>query len=274
MRINSNIAAGQAVRQAGIARSGLNDSLNRIATGRKINSGADDASGMAIASRLKSQTLAMGQAMENASDGISITQVADGALGQMTEILQSIRSNVIAAAGGGHSQESLQAIQADIEGSLTALNDIAENTSFNGQPLLSGSFTDKAFSMGSDSSISISIPSVGAGQLGSSDTGFLSGIDVTTAEGAQNALDTVDQAMEQIGQVRSSLGSTQNHFDSAIQGLETGMINLQAAQSQIMDTDLAEESMIMNQMKLLEKTSTFALSKANESKGHLLNLIG
>ncbi len=139
--------------------------------------------------------------------------------------------------------------------------------------MLSGGFTNKSFSIGEGSSIDISISSVETGHLGSSDSRFLSRIDVTTAEGAQNALDTVDQAMDQISQVRSNLGSSQNHFDSAVQGLSTGMINLEAAQSQISDTDLAEESMIMNQMKLLEQTSTFALTKANSSQDHLLNLI-
>ena len=273
MGINFNIASQQAIRQTGIARSGFSDSLNRIATGKKINSGADDASGMTIASRLKSQSLAMGQSMKNANDGISVTQVADGALGQMTEILQSIRTNVLSAANGTQSQESLQAIQADIDGSLTALNEIVDTTRFNGQSLLSGSFTNKSFSIGEGSSIDISISSVATDHLGSSDSGFLSGIDVTTAEGAQNALDTVDQAMDQISQARSNVGSTQNHFDSAIQGLSTGMINLEAAQSQIMDTDLAEESMIMSQMKLLEKASAFALTEANSSQDNLLNLI-
>ena len=273
MRINSNIASQQAIQRAGSARSGLSDSLNRIATGKKINSGADDASGMTIASRLKSQSLAMGQAMKNANDGISVTQVADGALGQMTEILQSIRTNVLAAANGSQSADSLQAIQADIEGSITALNEIVDTTQFNGQSLLSGSFTNKSFSVGQGSTIDVSISSVETDHLGSSDTGFLSGIDVTTADGAQNALDTVDQAMDQLNQVRSNLGSTQNHFESTIQGLSTGMINLEAAQSQIMDTDLAEEAMIMNQMELLEKASTFALTKATSSKDHLLNLI-
>lgn len=272
MRINSNYASQQALRQSNAARSGMMDSLNRIATGNKINKSADDASGMMIASSLKSRSLAMGQAMQNANEGISITQVADGALGEMTEILQSIRTRVLAAANGSQSADSLKAIQDDINGSVSALNDIVDNTSYNGQPLLSGSFTDKSFSLGDSGLIGISIPSVSPDQLGGSN-GFLSGIDVTSAEGAQAALEVVDLAMDQIGSVRSGLGSTQNHFSSAIQNLGTGMVNMEAAHSQIMGTDLAEEVMIMNQMKNLEKASAFALSKANSSNDHLLNLI-
>ncbi|HCY87811.1 MAG TPA: hypothetical protein DHV36_21930 [Desulfobacteraceae bacterium] len=273
MRINSNYASQQAIQQSNNARSGLTDSLNRIATGNKINKGADDASGMMIASSLKSQSLAMGQAMQNANEGISITQVADGALGEMTEILHSIRTNVLAAANGSQSAESLQAIQSDINGSISALNDIVSNTSYNGQSLLSGSFTNKSFSMGEGGSIGISIASVAPDQLGDSESGFLSGIDVTSAEGVQDALDVVDLAMEQINQTRSTLGSTQNQFGSAIQNMGVSMVNLEAAQSQIMDTDLAEEVMVMKQMENLEKASTFALSKANSSNDHLLNLI-
>ena len=273
MRINSNYASQQAIQQTNNARSGLTDSLNRIATGNKINKSADDASGMMIASSLKSQSLAMGQSLQNANEGISISQVADGALGEMTDILHTIRTNVLAAANGSQSAESRQAIQADIDGSISALNDIVNNTSFNGQSLLSGSFSDKTFSMGEGGRISLSIPSVSADQLGSSEKGFLSGIDVTTAEGAQAALGVVDLAMEQIGQTRSNLGATQNQFGSAVQNMGVTMVNLEASQSQIMDADLAEEAMIMKQMENLEKASTFALVKANSANDHLLNLI-
>ncbi len=274
MRINSNISAQQAVRQVGNAHDGLAKSLERISTGRRINSASDDASGMAIASRLKSRALSMGQAMKNVSDGVSIAQVADGALGQMSDILQSVRTQVVQAANDSQSLESRQAIQSEINGSLTALNEIAQSTSFNGQPLLSGNFVNKSFSTGQGSSIEISIDAMDVSKLGNSETGSLSGIDVTTAQGAQDALGVVDEALDQVSRVQSNIGSTQNQFTTSYEALYTGRINLEAAQSQIMDVDIAEESMVMNQMKLLEKASTFALVQANVSKGNLINLIG
>ena len=121
MRINSNTMAQKAVIGAGKAHEGLNQSLERISTGRQINRASDDASGMSIASSLRSSALALGQGVKNANDGISIAQIADGALGEMTDILQSIRTNVVAAANGSQSQESRNAIQAEIAGSLEAL---------------------------------------------------------------------------------------------------------------------------------------------------------
>ena len=111
--------------------------------------------------------------------------------------------------------------------------------------------------------------------LGGGETGSLATIDVTTAEGAQAALETVDQALDQVNEARSEVGSTQNQFTSSINNLSTTRINMEAAQSQIMDVDLAEEAMVLNQMKVLEKASLFALSQANETqKNSLVNLIG
>lgn len=275
MRINSNTAAQKAVLGAGNAHKGLTDSLARISSGKRINQAADDASGMSIASSLRSRALAMGQGMKNASDGISVTQIADGALGEMTDILQSVRNRVMAAANGSQSQDSLNAIQSDINGSLTALNDIAGSTRFNGQTLLDGSFSNKQFAVGEEGQITISIPAVDAGSLGSAETGSLAAIDVTTPEGAQAALETVDQALEQINQARSGVGSTQNQFSSSINNLATSRVNLMAAESQITDVDLAEESMVLNQMEVLEKANLFALAQTNQlKKNSLVNLLG
>ena len=275
MRINSNTLAQKAVLGAGKAHEGLNQSLERISTGRQINRASDDASGLSIASSLKSSALAMGQGIKNANDGISITQIADGALGEMTDILQSIRTNVVAASSDGQSQESRNAIQEEIAGALEALDDIAAGTTYNGQTLLDGSFSNKQFAVGENSAIGISVPAVDSSVLGSDETGSLSSIDVTSTEGAQAALETVDQALDQLNQARSGVGSSQNQFASSINNLSTTRINMEASQSQIMDVDLAEESMVMNQMKVLEKASLFALSQANETqKNSLVNLIG
>jgi len=275
MKINSNTLAQKAVYGTGNAHRGLTDSLERISTGRRINKASDDASGMTIASSLKSKALAMGQGVKNANDGISITQIADGALGQMTDILQSVRTQVVQAANGSQSQESLEAIQADITGSLEAFDEIARSTSFNGQTLLDGSFSNKIFAMGEEGAIDISIQGMGSSSLGSGEEGTLGTINVTTPEGAQVALETIDQSLEQLSRVRSEVGSTQNQFESSIQNMTASRINMEASQSQIMDVDLAEESMVMNQMKVLEKASIFALSQANEiKKKSLVNLLG
>lgn len=274
MRINSNTIAQKAALAAGNAYEGLTESLERISTGKKINSASDDASGLSIASSLRSSALAMGQGIANANDGISIAQIADGALGEMTSILQSVRTSVVAAANGSQSQDSLAAIQDDISGSIAALDDVADSTTYNGQSLLDGSFSNRQFAVGEDTTIGVSIPEVSSSVLGSSDTS-LAGIDVTTAEGAQAALEAVDEALSQVNQARSEVGSSQNQFTSSINNLSTTRVNLLAAESEIMDVDLAEESMVLSQMKALSQASLFALSQANESqKSSLANLLG
>ncbi|WDP90038.1 MAG: flagellin [Desulfobacter sp.] len=264
LNITGNSAALIALGQAGKANSALTNTLERIATGKRINSASDDASAMAIADRLKSQSLAAEQQIENANASIAIAQVADGALGQMSDILQDIRTKTIAAGNGAQSAESLAAIQSEINGSLGALNDIVSNTSYNGQTLLDGSFSTAGLSIGS------AAPS----QLGSGETGMLSNIDITTAEGAQNALGTVDQALTQLNRIRSDVGSSQNQSLSEIEVLSTSRVNLISAESQIRDSDLAEESIELSRNQLLRQAATYALNHANDSTQQIVDLLG
>ena len=261
---NQNTTALIAARMLDKANTELTDSLERMATGQKINSAADDASGMIIADSLKSHSLAEGQEIRNANDNVSITQTADGALGQINNLLQNIRTQAVEAANGTNSRESLSAIQSDIEGSLDTIDDIAGMTSYNGQNLLDGTYNTSG----------LSIASANTSTLGSRETGFLSNIDISTTEGAQQAIETVDLALEQIAQNRSSVGSAQNQYTSDINNLSTSRINLMASESNIRDTDIAEESIILNQMKLLEGAATYALNQSNNSRENLVSLLG
>jgi len=264
LTINQNTTSLIAAKMLEKANTELTDSLERIATGRKINSAADNASGMTIAGRLKSQALATGQEIRNAGDNVAITQTADGALGQITGLLHDIRTQAVDAAGGSHSQESLSAIQSDIRNSLDAIDNIAGTTSYNGQSLLDGSYNTSG----------LSISSAAASALGSRDTGFLSDIDITTAEGARQAIETVDLALDQIARNRSSVGAAQNRYTTDISNLATTRINLMASESEIRDADIAEESIILNQMKLLQGAATYALNQSNDSRDSLVSLLG
>lgn len=264
LTINQNTTALLAARMLEKADTDLTDSIERMATGQKINSAADDPAGMTIANSLKSQSLSVGQQIQNASDNISITQTADQSLGQVTDLLQDIRTQAVDAAGGTHSQDSLSAIQSDIEGSMDTINNIAGTTSYNGQNLLDGTYNKD----------SLSISSAQTSTLGSQETGFLSDIDITSQEGAQQAIETLDSAMEQIAQNRSSVGASENQYTSQISNLSTTQINLMASESEIKDADMAEESIILNQMQLLEGASTYALAQSNASRDTLVNLLG
>lgn len=263
LSIRNNSSASLAAKMLETTNTGLTNSLGRIATGRKINSAADDAAGMTITDGVRSQYLAAGQEIQNLNDNVSITQMADGALGQITDLLQNIRTQVVDAADGSQSQESLTAIQSDIQASMDAINDIVDTTSYNGQNLLDGIYSKNG----------LSISSANTSALGSQEKGFLSDIDITTQEGAQKALETVDLALDQIGQNRSSVGAAQNRYTSNINNLTTTRINQMASESEIRDVDIAEESMNLNRMKLLSNANIYALNQANGAQNKLADLL-
>ncbi len=253
----------------------LFSSIEKLSSGKRINKAADDASGLTIADALQSQARGLGQASKNASDAISIIQIADGSLDQAKELVNTIRVKAIQAANGSQSIESRQALQSDIEKSLTQIDNIAQNTSFNGQKLLSGSFTNKNFQVGSNpnETVNVSIDSAETNQLGSSETGQLADIDVTTDEGAQSAIDIADQALTQINSIRADLGSQQNQLTSTISNLSTSRINTLSAESNIRDLDIAEESINLSKMKVLNKIKIFASTQANAGTKNVLSLL-
>ena len=244
----------------------LDNSINKLSTGRRINRAADDASGMVISDSLNSQARGLGQSIRNANDSISLLQVADGALDESTNLLQQIREKAIQAASDVQTPESRQAIQSDINKMLDSLKMISDTTSFNGQQLLSGTFTDKQVQVGAESgqTIGISIGSASPDQLGSAEGKSLSEINVLTFEGAQEAIGIVDAALTDLGAVRSGIGSSQNQFESSVSTMMTTQINIQAAESQIGDLDFAEETMNLARMKVLQEAQVFAQVQAGK----------
>ncbi len=276
LKINTNTGSAFSSYQLQKGQQALSESLERLSTGKRINKASDDAAGMTIANTLASQAKGFGQAIKNSNDAISITQVADGALGQASEMVQDIRVKAIQAASAAQSPETRLAIQADIDKSLQSIKDIAQNTTFNGQKLLSGTFTDKQFQVGAASgeTLNISLGSIDPGQITHDTLGTLSQIDVSTEEGAQNAIQVADAALEYIGQQRSQVGSNANQLESSINTLSTAMINTISAKSEIQDLDFAEESMNLNKIKILGKTQAFAQAQANTSAKNILNLFG
>lgn len=274
MKINSNLPGMIAARQLGDAYTSYSDSINRISTGRRINKSADDSSGMTIADSLNSQATGMGQAIKNANDAISVTQIADGALEEAVNIINTIRTKSIQAASDGQSLQSRQAIQSDINHALESLDRISQTTSFNGQKLLSGEFTDKQFQVGANpnETVGISIGSSDSSSLGTQESGTLSDIDVTTFDGAQQAIEIADAALSQVDALRSSIGSTQNQLASTINNLQTSQINIYASESTIRDIDYAEESMNMSRLDMLTKVRVFAAAQANASYKNVMSL--
>lgn len=252
----------------------LSRSLNRLSTGKQINAASDYAAGMAIANKLSSQARGMGQAIRNANDAISISQVAEGALGQASDLVLNIREKAIQASSAAQTPATRNAIQAEIAQSLNVLKGIASQTRFNGQPLLSGTFTNQQFQIGPESgqTVDISIGSADPSQMTNEEGQSLSEIDVTTVEGAQSAIRAADNALAYISDQRSRIGANVGRLESAINNLSASQINTLASESQIRDLDYAEESMNLNRMKLLARAGAFARAQSGNVSRQIVDL--
>ncbi len=274
LRINTNIGGLFATKQFQKTDKNLSTSLDKISSGFQINKASDNASGMTIADKLGSQARGISQAIQNTNDAVAITQIADGALEESANLINIIRTKALQAANDSQSPESRAAIQADIDKAMSSLNDIAQNTSFNGEKLLNGDFTEKTFQTGPNQgeTISMSIESVETETLGN-ENGKLSDINVLTKEGAEEAIDIADAALQQLDNVRAGIGSKQNQMHSTIANLSVSRINNLAAESTLKDTDFAEESNIFSIMDIKNKAQLFAISQANSSGKTILNLL-
>jgi len=275
LRINTNPASAFSNNHLQKSQRDLSGSIERLSTGKRINKASDDASGMIIADKLASMAKGFGQATRNANDAFSIIQVADGAMERATELLQDIRVKAIQAGNASQSTESRQAIQADISKSLETLGNIANDTSFNGQKLLSGTFTNKQFQIGafSGETIEISLGSIDPSKISDETLGTLANVDVKTDEGVQAAIEITDMAIDYVNKQRSQAGSTQNQLESTINNLSNASINTLSAESEIRDLDFAEESSTLNRIELLAKARIFAQAQAGTTSKRVLDVL-
>jgi flagellin len=239
----------------------LSSSLEKIASGSRINKAADDASGMTISDSLESQLRGMGQSIRNANDSIAMNQIADGAFGEVSGILQDIRVKAVQAASDAQSPESRQALQSDITSAMASIRTVEQNTTYNGQQLLDSNITTTQYQ-----------PEGGENTGGEGQT--LENIDITSQEGAAEALGVIDAALQDINTQRSEAGSRQNQLSSEVRNLSNTYVNIASARSQITDVDLAEEIMIMKQTQVLQKAQAFAQAQTGKiNKGSMMDLL-
>jgi flagellin len=224
----------------------INSSIERFSTGSRINSAADDASGMMIANNLSSQARGAGQMIINATNDISMVQIAEGALGEATNIMQGIREKVVQASSESLSSSDRSVLQDDISKSLESLGKLYDSAEFNGKKLLSDS------------------PGLSS----------LSKIDVSSMESSQESLEIVDETLESTSSLRADYGSRQNQISSDINNLGANMVNSYQAASTIKDVDLAQESMNMKSIENLRTAGTFALVQANAQPKNVMSLLG
>ncbi|MDO8933816.1 MAG: flagellin [Rhodocyclaceae bacterium] len=246
----------------------LDKTLNRLSTGLRINAAKDDAAGLAIATRLAAQLGSDNQALRNINDGLSVAETAGGALGQVSDSLQRMRELALQAANGTNSAADLQAVQTEISQLGQGIDQISAQTQFNGQKLLSGGFsTQIQTGPNVGDTQPLSLGNVSAQGLG------IAGLDVTTAAGADNALQAIDQAIAGVGAQQGAVGAAQASLNSASAAVSGTYENLAAAKSRIGDTDFAGESASLAQAGVRLQAAQKALSLYNANQSTVLGLL-
>lgn len=253
------------------AESGVNKAFSRLASGQRINSSADDAAGVAISDRLNAQIRGANQAIRNANDGISMAQTADGALGETTQILQRMRELSLQSGNGIYNDNDRKSLNAEFTQLQSELDRISSETSFNGQTLLDGSQADEGvnFQVGAEANDIINVKIGGASQvdLGTSE------LNVSTLQGAQMSLESIDDALNQVAEIRGNLGAVQNQFESTIANMTNSVENSAAANSRIADADMAQEVANLTRNQILQQVNVAMQAQANQSGEMVLSLL-
>ena len=259
--VNTNLASLNAQRNLTKSQGDLNQALQRISSGLRINSAKDDASGLYTSQKMTADIRGANQGARNALDGISLAQIAEGALAEISNNLQRIREIAVQSASG--TVEDRTGLMEEVKQLEATNTDIIANTKFNGQALLAAGLTT-AIQTGADSSDSVSITTT---------TYTATTATVSSAATAQSALGTVETAIENISKLRATFGAVQNRFESVISNLQSFSENTSAARSRIMDADFAVETAKLTRAQILQQAGTSILSQANSLPQSALTLL-
>ena len=286
MRINTNVASLNSQESAFNTQNNLRNSLEKLSSGLRINKASDDASGLAIADKLRTQANSIGQSIANGNSAVALTQIADKAMAEQSNILDIVKTKLIQASTDTTSQEGRDAIGKDVKKLLDQLNNIASQTNYNGTTLLQADSTISGaagtaltFQMGESSGDTIATT---AGVRSN-----VSGLDLTALKDAASGgtstgfsagdtrgyLDDVDSALNTLNGWRADFGSTQNQLESAIRNQMTQQTNIKAAESVIRDVDYAAESANFNKQNIIAQAGTYAMSQSNATQQNVLRLL-
>ena len=273
MVVQHNLSAMNTNRQMGMVTSSLQKSTEKLSSGYKINRAADDAAGLSISEKMRSQIRGLNKASDNAQDGISLIQVAEGALNETHSILQRMNELATQAANDTNTKTDRDAIDAEIKQLTSEIDRIKTTTQFNTQNLLDGNFTKKNLQVGSLSgqTIQISISEMSASGLGLGAAG--ASIEVDTNEHAGKSMSLIQQAIDTVSTQRSTLGALQNRLEHTINNLDTTSENTSAAESRIRDTDMADEMVQYSKNNILAQAGQSMLTQANQQTQGVLSLL-
>ncbi|MDR2897519.1 MAG: flagellin [Spirochaetaceae bacterium] len=285
MVINHNMSAMYSSRTLGVTNSNMSRDMEKLSSGMKINRAGDDASGLAVSEKMRSQIRGLNKASENASNAISFIQTSEGYLEETTEILQRLRELAVQSANGIYTDEDRMQIQVEVSQLVSEVDRIASHAQFNGMNMLTGRFAQESgenvvtasmwFHIGAnmDQRVQVFIGTMTATGLGVKDIGSEAKLTLKTPDEANRAIGTLDEALKKVNKQRADLGGYQNRLDHAVRGIDVAAENLQASESRIRDTDMAKQMVQYTKNQVLTQAGTAMLAQANTSTQNVLSLL-
>jgi len=267
--IGTNVTALRTSYASNQAEMGLAKSIERLSTGRRVNSAADDAAGNSIATRMTSEVRGLNMAIRNSNDGISLAQTAEGGMNEITNMLQRMRELSVQSANGTLAAGDRTNLQTEVTALIAQIGDVASRTSFNDVALLDGTNTSINIQTGSgaNQTVAITLTDVDAAALA------VDALDISTEAGATAALASLDTALNTITTAQASLGADQNRLQTTVSNLSDRVANVTEARSRIMDVDFSAETTQLAKNQILSQASTAMLSQANQSQQSVLSLL-
>ena len=272
LRVNTNVTSINAQRNLSQVTGRLSTNFRRLSTGLRISSAADDAAGLAISERLRSQVRSLDQAKRNANDGISMVQTAEGALNEVSSILTRLRELSIQANNGTVSDTDKDTLNEEFTSLVNEIDRIGNSTEFNNIKLLDGSASTVSFQVGFGTTANIDTLDVTLQEATASNLG-LSSLDIGSTGSQTGAITAIDTAINTVSGLRGSLGAVQNRLGSTINNLAIQTENLSAAESRIRDVDVAYETAQLTRNNILQQASISVLSQANAQPQAALTLL-
>ena len=274
MVVQHNLTAANTNRQLGITTSGLQKSTEKLSSGYKINRAADDAAGLSISEKMRNQIRGLNKASDNAQDGISLVQTAEGALNEVHSMLQRMSELSVQAANGTNDTTDRSSINDEIQQLKTEIERVGSTTQFNKMNILDGTFSTEANKLlqvgaNANQTIKVDIDALKS-VVGSS---LMAGLKTETATNAQSAITVVQNSIEKLSKLRSKLGAVQNRLEHTVANLDNISENTQSSESRIRDTDMAEEMVQYSKNNILQQAGQSMLAQANQANQGVLSLL-
>ncbi|MBQ3965444.1 MAG: flagellin [Treponema sp.] len=285
MVINHNMSAMFSQRATGLTELSNQKNMEKLSSGMSINRAGDDASGLAVSEKMRSQIRGMNRASRNAQDGISFIQTTEGYLQETTDIVQRIRELAVQSSNGIYTAEDRMQIQVEVSSLIAEVDRIASQAQFNGMNMLTGRFARSTgentvtasmwFHIGAnmDQRTQVYIGTMTAASLGLRNIGTEEIMTLETPDDANRAIGTLDEALKKINKQRADLGAYQNRLEKTMVGLDVGAENLQASESRIRDTDMAKEMVDFTKNQVLSQAGTAMIAQANQQSQNVLSLL-